>query len=138
MIGRVNRDFWKKKKVISNQLRKKNLEFKTCDLRDLNQAVKNVKGINIVIHLACDHGGRGYVDLHQGATSSNLLLDGSVFWASLKEEVDKIVYASSGCVYPNFLQADPDKILYLKENMVKPPYDADNMYGWGKLMGELT
>jgi hypothetical protein len=22
--------------------------------------------------------------------------------------------------------------------MVGPPYDADNMYGWAKLMGELT
>ncbi|MEP7356055.1 MAG: NAD-dependent epimerase/dehydratase family protein, partial [Anaerolineales bacterium] len=28
--------------------------------------------------------------------------------------------------------------LYLTEDLVKPPYDADNMYGWAKLMGELT
>jgi nucleoside-diphosphate-sugar epimerase len=31
-----------------------------------------------------------------------------------------------------------DKILYLTEDMVVPPYDADNMYGWAKLMSELT
>ena len=27
---------------------------------------------------------------------------------------------------------------YLTEDLVKPPYDADNMYGWAKLMAELT
>ncbi len=124
--------------LIKDHIQKKRVEFHTRDLRDLNDSIKSVKGIDIVFHLACDHGGRGYVDLHQGATASNLLLDGSVFWAALKEGVEKVVFASSGCVYPNFLQSDPKKIIYLKEEMVKTPYDADNMYGWGKLMGELT
>ena len=36
------------------------------------------------------------------------------------------------------LQNDPDKKIYLKEDMVGPPYDADNTYGWAKLMGELA
>ena len=52
--------------------------------------------------------------------------------------VEKVVYASSGCVYPNHLQTDPGEILYLQEDMVGPPFDADNMYGWAKLMGEMT
>src|SRR5439155_677850 len=30
------------------------------------------------------------------------------------------------------------QLLYLTEDMVGPPYDADNMYGWAKLMGEMT
>ena len=29
-------------------------------------------------------------------------------------------------------------MLYLTEDMVGPPYDADNMYGWAKLMAEMT
>jgi nucleoside-diphosphate-sugar epimerase len=41
-------------------------------------------------------------------------------------------------VYPNHLQTDPGQILYLTEDMVGPPYDADNMYGWAKLMAEMT
>lgn len=123
---------------IKDHVDKKRVEFITRDLRDLRQAHRSVKNIDIVFHLACDHGGRGYVDLHQGATASNLLLDGSVFWASLKAGVEKVIFASSGCVYPNFLQKNPGEVMYLKEDMVKPPYDADNMYGWGKLMGELT
>src|SRR4029077_14754047 len=40
--------------------------------------------------------------------------------------------------YPNFLQNKPEEILYLKEEMVGPPYDADNLYGWAKLMAEMT
>ena len=88
--------------------------------------------------MACDHGGRGYVDLHQAACSTNLALDGNVFLAAYKAGVEKIVFASSGCVYPNYLQTDVSKKVYLTENLVKPPYDSDNMYGWAKLMGELT
>jgi nucleoside-diphosphate-sugar epimerase len=67
-----------------------------------------------------------------------LYLDGLVFWEALKAGVKKVVFASSGCVYPNHLQTDPRQELYLTEDVVRPPYDADNMYGWAKLMAELT
>jgi nucleoside-diphosphate-sugar epimerase len=97
-----------------------------------------MRDIEIVFHLAADHGGRGYVDLHQAGPASNLFLDGLVFWEVRRAGVEKVVFASSECVYPNFLQSDPDKEVYLTEDLVKPPYDADNMYGWAKLMAELT
>lgn len=102
---------------------------------DLEQAVS---GIQVVFHLAADHGGRGYVDLHQAACASNVALDGALFLACSRAGVERVVYASSGCVYPNFRQADPSEKLYLTEEMVGPPYDPDNMYGWAKLTGELT
>jgi UDP-glucose 4-epimerase len=114
------------------------IEFCTHDLRDVKAAQKDMKNIEIVFHLAADHGGRGYVDLFQANTSSNLLLDGSIFLASLKTNVEKIFFSSSACVYPNYLQRNIKDIKYLKENDMKTPYDADNMYGWAKLMGELT
>ncbi|MBI3379823.1 NAD-dependent epimerase/dehydratase family protein [Candidatus Gottesmanbacteria bacterium] len=123
---------------IKRHIDKKRIKFYTRDLRDLENAKKSVKGQDLVFHLACDHGGRGYVELHQGATASNFLLDGSVFYAALNEGVKKVIFASSGCVYPNSLQTNPKETIYLKEDLVKPPYDSDNMYGWGKLMGELT
>jgi len=114
------------------------VEFRQGDL--LNQAVAEaaVRDCNLVFHLAADHGGRGYVDLHQVACATNLLLDGLVFKACRDAGVEKVVYASSGCVYPNHLQTDPGEVLYLTEDMVGPPYDADNMYGWAKLMAEMT
>ncbi len=116
----------------------KYIEFYQRDLRDLGAALKSLDGIDIVFHLAADHGGRGYVDLYQGNTASNFLLDGSVFYAALKKNIDKIFYASSGCVYPNYLQKNINKKIILNETMASSPYDADNAYGWAKLMGEFT
>lgn len=108
------------------------------DLRDDGVARRAVDGSEVVFHLAANHGGRGYVDLHQAACASNLLLDGIVFRTCVEARVGKVVYASSACVYPPRSPARPGEAVYLREEMVGPPYDADNMYGWTKLMGELT
>jgi nucleoside-diphosphate-sugar epimerase len=91
-----------------------------------------------VFHLAADHGGRGYVDYNQAACATNLVLDGVVFAACVAAGVEEVVYASSGCVYPNYRQMDPGEELYLPEAAAGPPYEADNLYGWAKLMGEMT
>lgn len=114
------------------------VEFMQADLRDSANAARALAGRDVVFHLAADHGGRGYLHLHQAGPASNLLLDGLVFYEALKAGVDKIVYASSGCVYPNSLQMNPEETLYLTEDLVRPPYDADNIYGWAKLMAEDT
>ena len=123
---------------IRTHLDAKRVEFIHADLADPVVAEDAVRGVNVVFHLAADHGGRGYVDLHQVACATNLALDGILFKVCHKAKVDKVVYASSGCVYPNHIQTDPGKILYLTEDMVGPPYDADNLYGWAKLMAEMT
>lgn len=108
------------------------------DLRDACFARAALKGMDTVFHLAADHGGRGYVDLHQAGPASNLVLDGIILLEAVRAGVKKVVYASSGCVYPNHLQEDPAREVYLTEDLVRPPHDADNMYGWAKLMGELA
>ncbi len=123
---------------IQGHLDKKKIDFHKADLRESSVIEKVMKDINVVFHLAADHGGRGYVDLHQAGPASNLFLDGLVFWHALKEKVEKVVFASSGCVYPNYIQTDVSKEMFLTEDKVGPPYDADNMYGWAKLMSELT
>jgi nucleoside-diphosphate-sugar epimerase len=123
---------------IQMYLRDGSVEFLEADLLDPGVAEKSAKGIDVAFHLAADHGGRGYVDLHQVACSTNLILDGLFFRACHRAGVGKVVYASSGCVYPNFMQMDPKEILYLTEDKAGPPCDADNMYGWAKLMAEMT
>ncbi|HTZ98779.1 MAG TPA: SDR family NAD(P)-dependent oxidoreductase [Candidatus Aquilonibacter sp.] len=123
---------------IEDHIKAGRLTFVEADLREPGVTRAAMKGIDVVFHLAADHGGRGYVDLHQAGPASNLFLDGVVFWEALKAGVQKVVYASSGCVYPNYMQTDATKELYLREEDVKPPHDADNMYGWAKLMAELT
>jgi UDP-glucose 4-epimerase len=123
---------------IADHVKNGRVSFTEADLREPGVTRAAMKGIHTVFHLAADHGGRGYVDLHQAGPASNLFLDGVVFWEAVKAGVEKIVYASSGCVYPNYMQTDVDKEIYLREEDVKPPHDADNMYGWAKLMAELT
>ncbi|MGB6979135.1 MAG: NAD-dependent epimerase/dehydratase family protein [Candidatus Acidiferrales bacterium] len=127
-----------KRENLSAHLGAGSIEFIEADLLDPQTARLAVKGRDVVFHLAADHGGRGYVDLHQTACSTNLILDGQLFRACHQEGVGKVVYASSGCVYPNFLQTDPRQILYLTEDKAGPPHDADNLYGWAKLMAEMT
>lgn len=114
------------------------VEFVKADLLAPGVPQAAVEGIDVVFHLAAIHGGRGYVDLHQAPCSQNLAMDGMLVKAAYEAGVKKFVFASSGCVYPNFLQSDVSKELYLTEEMVGPPYDADNMYGWAKLMTEMT
>jgi nucleoside-diphosphate-sugar epimerase len=123
---------------IQQHLKNGRITFMEADLREPGVTRAAMQGIQVVFHLAADHGGRGYVDLHQAGPASNLFLDGLVFWEAVKAGVEKVVYASSGCVYPNYMQTDPQKEIYLVEEDVKPPHDADNMYGWAKLMAELT
>ena len=123
---------------IKHLLEARAVEFVEANLLEPLAAEEAVEGMDVVFHLAADHGGRGYVDLHQAACAINLTLDGLVFRACCKAGVGKVVYASSGCVYPNYIQTDPSQLLYLTEDKAGPPYDADNMYGWAKLMGEMT
>ena len=114
------------------------VEFIEADLLENDNAARAVRGIDNVFHLAADHGGRGYIDLHQADCSTNLALDGLMIRAAYQAGVDHFTFASSGCVYPTDLQTDPTQIVYLAEDMVRPPYQADDMYGWAKLMAELT
>jgi nucleoside-diphosphate-sugar epimerase len=123
---------------LAAHLRSKAIELSDADLLDDAVARKAAHGMDLVFHLAADHGGRGYVDLHQAACAGNLGLDGLMFRACLQENVEKVVFASSGCIYPNYIQSDPQEILYLTEDKAGPPYDADNLYGWAKLMAEMT
>ncbi len=114
------------------------VEFAQADLLAPGVAQRAVNGMEVVFHLAAIHGGRGFVDLHQAACAQNLALDGMLVKAAYEAGVEKLVFASSGCVYPNHLQQDVSQELYLQEDMVGPPYEADNMYGWAKLMTEMT
>ena len=114
------------------------VEFRQEDLLDGEVAYRAAQGMEVVFHLAADHGGRGYIDTHPVECSTNMVLDGLVFRSCRQAGVQKIVFASSGCVYPTSLQMDTGEEMYLREGMVTPPYEADDLYGWAKLMGELS
>jgi UDP-glucose 4-epimerase len=114
------------------------VELVEGDLRDPAVAAKSLQGVDTVFHLAADHGGRGYVDLHQYDCSTNFGLDAILLAGALQNDVERVAFASSGCIYPLNLQGDVRETLYLTEDMAGPPYDPDGLYGMAKLAGELT
>ena len=112
------------------------------DLKDRNFARRMLKGAEIVFHLAALHGGRGYIDKHPAECCTNMVLDQMVFEEALKLGVDRLCFASSACVYPSYLQAQPGSNYLLKEEdadpFVRDKAFADLEYGWAKLMGEMA
>jgi len=100
----------------------------------------HIRSSDIVYHLAADHGGRGYVETRQVATSNNFAIDNNVFQACILANIPKIIFASSGCVYPLDYQHSND-LFPLSENSLQLPeggYQPDSLYGLAKLSAELT
>jgi UDP-glucose 4-epimerase len=107
----------------------------------LEKLVEILKGSEIVFHLAANHGGRGYISTHPADVLSILSIDHHVFEASVIANVEKVVYASSACVYPTSLQKEETDYLLKEEDA--NPFDLDKFhaadleYGWAKFMGEV-
>ena len=74
------------------------VEFLEVDLLSPGAAERAVEDMEHVFHLAANHGGRGYIDLHQAACATNFALDGLMIRAAHKAGVDHFTFASSGCV----------------------------------------
>jgi UDP-glucose 4-epimerase len=116
---------------------KTDLEY--VKLEELKEIFKDT---DTVFHLAATHGGRGYIHLHPADVCSNFSIDHHVFEAACVSGVEKVVFASSACVYPPRLQNSFDSTYLLNEddsNILKleEPLSADIEYGWAKLMGEV-
>lgn len=120
------------------------IDFINGDLRDQHVTNRSLQGSEIVFHLANIHGGRGFIESHPGEISQNFLIDGNVFLAAKENKVERLCFTSSACVYPTSLQTLESKSTsrYLKEEMANPfregGANADGVYGWAKLMGELA
>jgi nucleoside-diphosphate-sugar epimerase len=115
------------------------LDLEYSSMRELLPAFR---GNTVVFHLAATHGGRGYIDSHPADVCSNFSIDHHVLEASCNAGVEKVVFASSACVYPPRLQAQTGSNYLLREedsDLADPEhqFSADLEYGWAKLMGEM-
>jgi len=115
------------------------MDVEHCDADKLTELFKE---IDVVFHLAAVHGGRGYIDAHPADACSNFAIDHHVFESAFGTGVKKVVFASSACVYPPWLQNRYDSDYLLKESDCDPlspsqPLRADLEYGWAKLMSEV-
>lgn len=122
-------------------------KFTNIDLRheSPSRIAAQIRTSDIVYHLAANHGGRGYVETRQVATSNNFAIDNNVFQACILADIPKIIFASSGCVYPLRYQTSEfaDNPIELTEGDVGPGthgagFHPDGLYGFAKLAAELT
>jgi nucleoside-diphosphate-sugar epimerase len=123
---------------IQPHLQSNRVEFVHGNLLTESVRTAAVKDMNVVFHLAAIHGGRGFVELRRAESSLNFAIDALTIRTAVEARVQQFVFASSGCVYPNYRQNDVRESLYLSESDVGPPYDPDNVYGTAKLAAELT
>jgi UDP-glucose 4-epimerase len=82
----------------------------------LEKLVEILKDSEIVFHLAANHGSRGYISTHPADVPSILSIDHHVFEASTIANVEKVVYASSACVYPTLLHKEETDYLLKEED----------------------
>ena len=110
-------------------------EFELLDLRLWENCLQATDGIDEVFALAADMGGMGFISFnHSQILHNNLLINIHTLDAANKNGVKRYFYTSSACIYPEYLQNDPD-VTPLKEDQAYPaqPQDA---YGWEKLITE--
>jgi GDP-D-mannose 3', 5'-epimerase len=110
-------------------------EFLLLDLRDREQALHAFEGMQHAYSLAADMGGMGYISAHHAEIlRNNSLINIHSLDAARRHGVQRYLFTSSACVYPEHLQERED-VTPLKEDDAYPaqPQDA---YGWEKLIAE--
>ncbi len=104
---------------------------KDYDLREKNKCEEVVKGKNIVIHLAAQMGGIGFINEHPGEIFyNNIIMGVQMMEASKKAGVSKFVGIGTACEYPESIP------LPFKESDIwkGSPEDVTAPYGWAKKM----
>ena len=110
-------------------------EFELLDLRRWDNCLQATRGVDEVYHFAADMGGIGYINNHHvDSARNNVLASTHMLEASHVNGVSRLFFASSACVYPQYLQDVPE-VKPLKEEDASP-YDPDEGYGWEKLFTE--
>ncbi|MGH3048245.1 MAG: NAD-dependent epimerase/dehydratase family protein, partial [Gaiellaceae bacterium] len=110
-------------------------EFELLDLRRRDDALLAARDVDQVYALAADMGGMGFIsENHATILYNNALINLHSIEAARLHGVERYLYSSSACVYPEHLQADAD-VKPLREEDAYPanPQDA---YGWEKLISE--
>jgi nucleoside-diphosphate-sugar epimerase len=110
-------------------------EFEIRDLRRWDECLLATRGVEQVYALAADMGGMGFISSNHGTIlRNNALMNLHTAEAARVQGVSRYLFSSSACIYPDYLQTDPE-VTPLKESDAYPanPQDA---YGWEKLVAE--
>ena len=110
-------------------------QFQMLDLRRWENCLEATHGIDHVYALAADMGGMGFISAnHAAILHNNILISTHTLEAARQNGVQRYLYASSACVYPEYRQEETE-VRPLREEDAYPaaPQDA---YGWEKLITE--
>lgn len=110
-------------------------EFQLLDLRRWEACLQATHEVDEVYALAADMGGMGFISCHHAEIlHNNALINWHTLEAARIAGVQRYLYTSSACVYPEFKQTEAN-VVPLKEVDAYPamPQDA---YGWEKLVAE--
>ncbi|HYE95587.1 MAG TPA: NAD-dependent epimerase/dehydratase family protein [Rubricoccaceae bacterium] len=110
-------------------------EFEILDLRRWDACLQATRGVEEVYALAADMGGMGFISkYHAEILHNNLLISTHTMEAARVNGVQRYLYTSSACIYPEYKQLEAN-VEPLKEEDAYPaqPQDA---YGWEKLITE--
>ena len=109
--------------------------FELLDLRRWSNCLLATRGIDEVYSLAANMGGIGFIEENKAVIMhDNVLINTHVLEAARRLGVSRLLYTSSACVYPGYLQDSPD-VEPLREEQAYPA-DAEDGYGWEKLFSE--
>ena len=110
-------------------------EFQVADLREYEHCLEATRDVGEVYQLAADMGGIGYItEFHADVARNNVLINAHMLEAARQSSVGRYFYSSSACIYPMYLQHEPD-VTPLKEEDAYPA-EPEEGYGWEKLYAE--
>ncbi len=110
-------------------------EFELLDLRKWDNCLMATRGIEEVFALAANMGGIGFIENNKAViVRDSTLISMHTLEAARVQGCQRLLYTSSACIYPGYLQKDAN-VVPLKEEDAYPA-DAEDGYGWEKLYTE--
>jgi len=110
-------------------------EFEILDLREKENCIRATRDIDEVYGLAANMGGIGFIENNKAIiVRDNTLINLQSIESARINGVKRYLYTSSACVYPGYLQKQPDLSPLREEDAY--PADAEDGYGWEKLYME--
>ncbi len=107
----------------------------TLDLREKNNCITAIKDMDYVFNLAANMGGIGFIsEIGADVLHDNVLINTHMLQAAHENNVKRLFFSSSACIYPIYKQNNPENVGLKEEDAY--PADPDDFYGWEKLYTE--
>ncbi len=110
-------------------------DFELLDLRRWDACLQATRSVDEVYNLAANMGGIGFIEANKAVIMhDNVLINMHMLEAARLNGIERFLYTSSACIYPQYLQDTPD-VVPLREEQAYPA-DPEDGYGWEKLFSE--